>query len=135
MKKCTKCGIEKDEHEFYKSTKCYTKKGSGGKSEHIYIHSWCKICENSYWSAKQKEQHLNGPGKGSSFKKYWEDLKQSGAPHPGIKRYWEKYHEMNPSPCCKILIKHHELLKDDPERLSTEFIKKMSNCSCDLVKE
>jgi hypothetical protein len=33
--------------------------------------------------------------------------------------------------CCKILKKHHDALKDDTERLSTEFIKKMSKCSCD----
>jgi len=33
--------------------------------------------------------------------------------------------------CCVILESHHELLKYDPERLSTEFIKKMSRCVCD----
>jgi hypothetical protein len=35
--------------------------------------------------------------------------------------------------CCKILKSHYECLKDDPERLSTEFIKKMSQCDCDTV--
>ncbi|CAK0771139.1 hypothetical protein CCP3SC15_420005 [Gammaproteobacteria bacterium] len=32
--------------------------------------------------------------------------------------------------CCTILKDHHDILKDDPERLSTEFIKKISGCEC-----
>jgi len=32
--------------------------------------------------------------------------------------------------CCTILKSHAEILKDDPERLSTEFIKKLSKCDC-----
>lgn len=32
--------------------------------------------------------------------------------------------------CCEILKSHHEILKDDPERLFTDFIKSLSNCSC-----
>jgi diadenosine tetraphosphate (Ap4A) HIT family hydrolase len=32
--------------------------------------------------------------------------------------------------CCVVLKSHAELLKDDPERLSTDFIKKMSQCDC-----
>ena len=32
--------------------------------------------------------------------------------------------------CCIILKSHAEILKDDPERLSTDFIKKMSKCNC-----
>jgi hypothetical protein len=35
--------------------------------------------------------------------------------------------------CCAILKSHHELLKGDPERLSTDFIKKLSQCDCDIV--
>jgi hypothetical protein len=32
--------------------------------------------------------------------------------------------------CCDILEVHHDLLKNDPERLSTKFIKKISKCKC-----
>jgi DNA-directed RNA polymerase subunit RPC12/RpoP len=32
--------------------------------------------------------------------------------------------------CCNILKEHHNQLKEDPERLSTEFIKSLSNCNC-----
>jgi hypothetical protein len=35
--------------------------------------------------------------------------------------------------CCTILKSHHDILKDDPERLSTEFIKSLSNCKCDRI--
>lgn len=32
---------------------------------------------------------------------------------------------------CRVAIKkHHELLKDDPERLTTEFLVKITGCKC-----
>jgi DNA-directed RNA polymerase subunit RPC12/RpoP len=33
--------------------------------------------------------------------------------------------------CCRTLQDHHEALKEDPERLTTDFIKKLSRCECD----
>ena len=33
--------------------------------------------------------------------------------------------------CCAILRSHAELLKDDKERLSTNFIKTLSKCGCE----
>ena len=35
--------------------------------------------------------------------------------------------------CCVVLKSHHEVLKDDPERLTTDFIKKLSQCDCDDI--
>ena len=32
--------------------------------------------------------------------------------------------------CCTIYKAHYELLKDDPERLSSDFIKSLSGCGC-----
>ena len=32
--------------------------------------------------------------------------------------------------CCNILQSHADALKDDPERLSTDFIKRLSQCEC-----
>lgn len=32
--------------------------------------------------------------------------------------------------CCDILEKHHEIMQDDPEHLSTNFIKRLSKCNC-----
>ena len=34
--------------------------------------------------------------------------------------------------CMVILKKHHEDLKDDPDRLSTEFIARLSGCTCGM---
>jgi hypothetical protein len=39
--------------------------------------------------------------------------------------------ETEGSTCCTILESHHRLLKNDPDRLSTEFIKNLSKCECD----
>lgn len=37
---------------------------------------------------------------------------------------------------CRVAIKkHHELLKDDPERLTTEFLVKITGCKCNRIKE
>ena len=55
--------------------------------------------------------------------------------------YVEKYKDSDGNPikrttgrtCCKVLQSHAEILKDDPERLSTAFIKKMSKCDCKEV--
>ena len=49
MKKCTKCGIEKEESEFYKS-----QTGHNGLSSH------CKICDNIHchnWYLNNKDHH------------------------------------------------------------------------------
>ena len=48
-------------------------------------------------------------------------LEQSHRKHPDIK---------NHRSCALILLKHHEDLKDDPERLRTGFIAKLSGCAC-----
>jgi hypothetical protein len=35
--------------------------------------------------------------------------------------------------CCTILKSHADILRDDPERLSTSFIRKMSGCDCEKI--
>jgi hypothetical protein len=37
--------------------------------------------------------------------------------------------------CCKILKQHALILKDDPERLSTDFIKNLSKCECEEIED
>jgi hypothetical protein len=37
--------------------------------------------------------------------------------------------------CCCIYKAHHEILKDDPDRLTTEFIQTISRCKCDKLEE
>jgi len=36
--------------------------------------------------------------------------------------------------CCEILEDHHNMMKDDPDHLSTDFIKKLSKCECEVRK-
>jgi len=45
----------------------------------------------------------------------------------------ERGEEYRRSP-CKVLELHHEKMKDDPERLTTEFLKKLIKVECDEVK-
>jgi hypothetical protein len=55
---------------------------------------------------------------------------------------WKKYRKthsiglaITKDPCENILKKHHDDLKDDPERLSTKFIADVAGCSCRIVKK
>lgn len=52
-----------------------------------------------------------------------------------LKRYLKQSKSFVPNTeyglsCCSVLKTHAELLKDDPERLSTDFIKSLSGCEC-----
>ena len=54
-------------------------------------------------------------------------------------REWEKrnrakinqYRRECRARACEIIKKHHEDMKDDPERLTTEFMKSIVNVKCD----
>ena len=65
--------------------------------------SWCKDCRRAYWTFK-----------------YHTD--------PEFKERHHQYSENNR--CVKMLRLHHELLKDDPERLTTDFLVEMTGCKC-----
>ena len=71
--------------------------------------------------AKRKRKHLVSEELSKKIKDAW-ILKRKRDPLP--KRM-----------CCKIAIKsHHDLLKDDPERLTTQFLVEMTGCNCKRVK-
>ena len=55
------------------------------------------------------------------------ELKENLPPELGIDRKTDD--------CCTILKRHAEVLRDDPERLSTEFISKLSKCDCRKSRE
>jgi hypothetical protein len=56
---------------------------------------------------------------------YWDKIQKDQNKKPIIIK-----EKTQGSSCCTVLKSHAELLKDDPERLSTDFIKKMSKCDC-----
>ncbi len=49
-----------------------------------------------------------------------------GKVHPKKIRYIKQ--------CRKAIKEHHEKLKDDPERLTTDFLIKLTGCNCELKK-
>lgn len=49
------------------------------------------------------------------------------------RRSYNPIKRVKKSSCCSILNQHHEILKNDPERLTTEFIKSLSRCECNKV--
>ena len=48
-----------------------------------------------------------------------------------IKKPTPLHDEIERGDCCTILKSHALILKHDPERLSTDFIKSLSKCDCD----
>jgi hypothetical protein len=81
--------------------------------------------------------YLDGFGKcpGCKTVKPFEDFIYSY--YDGAYKYCRECNKLkgvaNRNKCCDILEKHHNDLKDDPERLTTDFIKKISRCNCKVV--
>lgn len=99
VKRCSKCGEDKPVSEFYKNRQ--TKDG---------LQPECKSCKNKYQDAKRKAN----PEKFNAYHRKW------------YKANSEKIREQhNKSAMCKVLKKHHEDVKDDPEHLSTDFIRRI----------
>ena len=107
MKTCTMCNIEKDDSEFY-------------KSKRWGLHSWCKACTilNSrernaaaYIKRRGLPNQYGGRGSGDSILQF-------------------RNTELKNKSACSIIRNHHEQLKDDPERLSTEFLKSVISVDC-----
>lgn len=76
-----------------------------------------KLPSNIYWSVSSKLDHKIC----DRLRELW-DLERQGRHRSDIKYG---------SSCCSILKTHADILKDDPERLSTEFIKRLSKCNCE----
>ena len=53
------------------------------------------------------------------------------------KKYWREHPEaiirMLKRQTCRIIKKHHEEMKDDPEHLTTEFIKNLIGINCKKI--
>lgn len=85
MRKCTKCGIEKELSEFHKN-----------KTRHDNLSSWCKTCQTSHKKIhyeKYKEIYKNNFHKNS---KWWFDFKKNlkcercGFSHPAALDFHHK---------------------------------------------
>jgi len=47
----------------------------------------------------------------------------------------ENFDKLHKAQVCKIIKNHHEDLKDDPERLSTDFIQRLIGIKCEPKKK
>ena len=129
---CVICEEVKQIHAKGACEKCYQKKWRDDNKEK------CKIIN----SKAQKKWRNNNKEKVKKAHKKWRDdnpdkVKQNYEKyctkhHKKIserqKKRYTKWRENNPkyeSKTCKMLKKHHDDMKDDPESLSTEFIQKM----------
>jgi hypothetical protein len=120
MIRCNKCGIEKEESEFHSSM----------LKQRNYS---CKVCVKERY--RERSRKLGNLVRGSdeynaAMSKARRDAYDRNHPLPlEINR---SNRTTNP---CRILKIHHELLKDDPERLTTDFIKKICKSKCDVADE
>ena len=136
MKLCKYCGIEKDEFEFHKDKRL--KSG---------ISNICKACYNKQNRKRIIENLKNDPVKRAKNNKYqrsWFKNKCDSDPEfrlkrNELKREWYKINKEKKGPkvkeprdnlICKIIREHHELMKDDPQRMSTEFIQEIVGRKC-----
>jgi hypothetical protein len=88
----------------------------------------CRYCKNIFFTPNPQEAYCGSNCKKTHRKelRLEEQLKISLS-EPN--KYQERQ-KIKKGSCCTILKSHAEILKDDPERLSTDFIKKLSNCDC-----
>lgn len=128
---------------------------SCGKEKEIYAKELCKLCYDRNWLKnnpeayrKQKERiqewRIRNPEKVKRMKKRWRDAHPEQAKEVqrnSTKRYLETHPEakikalksltkLKESAVCNILKKHSEDLKNDTERLSTEFLQSMLGVKC-----
>jgi hypothetical protein len=107
MKTCTKCKQLKEDSDFYRSP------ASHGTA-------WCKQCAIKYSRERnarlrldtrdRPEQYNGRRSKDSVLKIRNTDLKNKSA--------------------CSIIQTHHDVQKDDPEHMTTEFIQKIVGRKC-----
>lgn len=106
VKACIKCGITKPLTDFYKRGDDKTK-----------YRGICKDC-----SAKTNAEWLNVPANRKKYTEYSRIQAEKARRAKGV----PKRPPPNANPKCKgvctIIKKHHEDMKNDPERLSTSFI-------------
>ena len=82
-------------------------------------HKTCLRCGHK-WYPRTPKQPKRCPGCGSP---YWETVARTQS---AKKRLYPL-----PDNACDIIKQHHEDMKDDPERLTTDFVKRIVNIECD----
>jgi hypothetical protein len=138
--KCTKCKTEKEDTEFYPD-----KRNNNGKT------SWCKSCMKSDCARRSKYKYNTDPEYRQKIREYQNKRNRKITQENGIARKRRKIsvshtinamknhnvksnsirNEISQSPC--VLLKVHAIiLKDDPERLTTNFLQNLIGRKCNL---
>jgi hypothetical protein len=124
MKTCRRCGVELVPGEnWYPSQEKHSN----------YI---CKTCVKERWRDRYASESEFRERTARYQREWWERTKNNpekkrrvyATRAAWVKRNPKRYSEIdNRSKVCKILRDHSEWLKDDPERLSTDFILSLVN--------
>jgi hypothetical protein len=126
-KVCTRCHQEKPVSDFGKSSR--------HKSGYNYS---CKKCQAKYMREKYqsdpvfRRKRLDGNSRYLKLK-YETDpeykKKEDKRASEYSKRRWRERHPVARAvavtPICRIIQRHHRIVKDDPERLSTDFLQQL----------
>lgn len=132
MKMCSKCGVEKSDTDFYNNRR------SCKQCVSEMYRVWYNTRSDAaiFRDIRKKEAGLL---KVDQEEKYMIMVIESSPEYikekcqQEIYNYRKQFNEKlddRSFTCCKILKEHHDVLKEDPEHLTTEFIKKMSGCKC-----
>lgn len=118
MKLCKLCKVEKPGTEFYRTK--MTKDGLRGHCKQCikeYNKNYNKThTRKPYAKFKTREEFIENQS--INKKKWWDEQKSSG-----------KF--VHTDSICRIIKKHHELMKDDPEHLSTVFLQELVGRRCE----
>ena len=115
---CLKCNEEKPLSDFYKS-----------RRYHNGILSICKICYRTYQKEYRSKPHIK------EKRREQDRMNPRNEKHKTYCKRWRNKHPDYRNPkgkeiVCGILTAHHKQLKDDPEHLSCDFMKKIIGVDC-----
>lgn len=117
MRTCIHCNVEQDDSEFYVS-----KADPNGKQV------WCKSCQKNYNLIRYQNAKKNDPDFFKKRNEYQKQYARKQRRDAGLPERCER--GTYTGVICKILKEHHEELKDDPERLSSEFLQVILGRRC-----
>lgn len=118
---CAKCRKIKPISEFQRQSK--TKDG---------YNYWCRSCNSNYATIRYRKsrENLTCIDCGKPLERHCHKYcRKCAKVHKKIATEVSHLRKQR-AECCIILQKHHVDLQNDPERLSTNFIKRLSGCEC-----
>jgi hypothetical protein len=113
MKECSTCRETKSVSEFYKN-----------KARSDGLQHQCKLCTNT----TQKKRLKTDPEYRKKRNEYARLVHKKA--YREIKGGPVKVYTPQKERVCKIIKEHHEDMKDDPEHLTTEFLKSLLRVDC-----